>query len=420
MNDLAQELVDQEIIPEARHMLLVNSFAWALNLADRGLIGPLLPLIIVYFHIPLALAGFIVSAFFIGYLSTAFSGLLSDRFGRKRVMVTSVAGFGILTGFTALSPVAWFLVGWRILVGLFEGAQYPTGSAWITESFPRERRGRAIGVWEMAANVGLVAGIATASIVGGAFGWQAPWLVLVIPTVAVAYWMHKTVREVPRSQTPGFKEVKDAGSMENGRYREIFKIRNVWVGFVLHGLSNFVLWGLAAWVPYYMIKVKHMDFTSAGLVSAVFTLGIAVGMYVSGWASDFLGRRLVISLGALIGIPMLFIFMATTNPWIALVSIFFTGFFGNGWLSSMLTLIGDSITPNLLGAAYGVVMVGAEIGAVLGPLVGGIVAQTIGLATGLRYYSLLYLAAGIIVWIAVDMRGGAVLRSGHKTVPRAN
>lgn len=395
--------------PEARHMLVVNSFAWALNLADRALIGPLLPLMIIYFHIPLALAGFMVSAFFIGYLSTAFSGWLSDKWGRKRVMVTSVAGFGILTGFTALSPVAWFVVAWRILVGLFEGAQYPTGSAWITESFPRERRAKAIGLWEMAANLGLVLGIVIASTIGGAYGWRAPWLVLVIPTVAVAWWLHRTVREVPRAETPGYKEVQQSGARIDGRYREVFKVRNVWVGFVLHGLFNFAIWGLTAWIPYYMIKVKHMAFTSAGLVSGVFTVGVALGMFASGWAADRWGRRLVTSIGALIGVPMLLVFMASSNNWVALISIFLTGFFGNGWLSSVLTLIGDSITPNLLGAAYGVVMFGAEIGAVLGPLVGGIVAQTIGLAAGLRYYSLLYLVAGIVIWFAIDMRGGAAL-----------
>ncbi|MCF8568468.1 MFS transporter [Alicyclobacillus tolerans] len=390
----------------ARHMLLTTSISWIWNLADRAMIGPLLPLIVVYFHIPLALAGFVVSIFFIGYLSTAFSGWLSDRYGRKKLIVTSVTGFGVVTGLTALAPAVWFIMIIRILTGLFEGAQYPTGVAWVNESFPRERRARAIGIFQMAGNFGSVVGIVVASVVGAHFGWRGPWLVMVIPTLLTALWIAKTVREIPRTQTPAYKEVEHSNQKTQGKYSEVFRVRNVWVGFLLHGLFNFANWGLASWIPLYMIKVKHMGFTSAGLLSAVFTIGIALGMYVSGWVADKWGRRLTTSIWALLGIPLLLGFLHTSNIMVAIICIFLTGFFGNGWLGNVLTMIGDSITPNLAGSANGVVMFGAEIGAVLGPLVGGIIAQSIGLARGLNYYTILYLLAGIIIWLGADMKGG--------------
>lgn len=124
----------------ARQVLGWNWLTWLLNFADRGLIGPLLPLIIAAFGISYGEAGGIVSLFFVGYLATFVGGVLSDRFGRKRLSVFSVFGFGAATCATALATGPGFLATVRVGTGVFEGLQYPTGGDRLQPGHPARNR----------------------------------------------------------------------------------------------------------------------------------------------------------------------------------------------------------------------------------------------------------------------------------------
>src|SRR5579875_1595919 len=190
----------------ARQVLGWNWLTWLLNFADRGLIGPLLPLIITAFGISYGEAGGIVSLFFVGYLSTFAGGLLSDRFGRKKLSTVSVFGYGAATCVTAAAPGVGFLAGVRIATGVFEGLQYPAAAAWVSESYPYHRRGRALAIWETGYSLGTLLGTLLATVLGAAYGWRAPWLVSGGLSIAAGVLFAKFVRERPRTQTPGYDE----------------------------------------------------------------------------------------------------------------------------------------------------------------------------------------------------------------------
>ena len=159
----------------ARQVLLWNWVSWIFNFIDRGLIGPLLPLMIPFFHLSLTAAGGIVSLFFVGYLSTFVGGLLSDRVGRKKVVGRSVVGFGAVTGLTALASSVPVLAAIRIGTGVFEGFQYPTGAAWVSETYPYAKRGKALAFWETGYSLGTLLGIVMATLMAARWGWQSPW-----------------------------------------------------------------------------------------------------------------------------------------------------------------------------------------------------------------------------------------------------
>lgn len=74
-------------------------------------------------------------------------GSLGDLFGRKRVYLVGLAGFGISSLLCGLSPNTGFLIGFRILQGVFGALLVPGSLAIINTSFPRKDRGAAIGQW---------------------------------------------------------------------------------------------------------------------------------------------------------------------------------------------------------------------------------------------------------------------------------
>ena len=109
-------------------------------------------------------------------------GSLGDIFGRKRMYLTGLTGFGIVSLLCGLSPSVGFLIGFRILQGVFGALLVPGGLAIINTNFPREDRGAAIGKWS--AWSGILAAIGP--LVGGyiidAISWR--WIFFInIPLI---------------------------------------------------------------------------------------------------------------------------------------------------------------------------------------------------------------------------------------------
>ncbi len=86
------------------------------------------------------------------------TGWLSNRFGRKRLFMLSVAGFTIASILCGLAGTLSQIVIFRVLQGLFGAALVPLSQATLLDSYPRERHGSAMAIWGLGAVVGPVLG----------------------------------------------------------------------------------------------------------------------------------------------------------------------------------------------------------------------------------------------------------------------
>ncbi|MGI9356719.1 MAG: TCR/Tet family MFS transporter [Rhizobiaceae bacterium] len=113
-----------------------------------------------------AVYGLLVSGYaFIQFLLGPIVGMLSDRFGRRPVLLASLAGLGIDYVILALSPnLAWVVVA-RIVAGAL-GATVSTANAYIADITPKQKRAAAFGMFGVAFGIGFVAG----PLVGGVLG----------------------------------------------------------------------------------------------------------------------------------------------------------------------------------------------------------------------------------------------------------
>ena len=101
-------------------------------------------------------------------------GNLSDRFGRRPVLILSLAMLGVDYLITGFSPtIGWLFVG-RTLSGM-AGASYPTANAYIADISPPEKRAANFGLVGAAFGVGFVLGPALGGFVGEHFGLRAPF-----------------------------------------------------------------------------------------------------------------------------------------------------------------------------------------------------------------------------------------------------
>ena len=383
-------------------VLFWNWLTWFFNFVDRGLIGPLLPLMRPYFHLSLTAAGGIVSLFFVGYLSTFAGGLISDKIGRKRVIAPSVIGFGITTSFTALARTIPWLATTRVVTGLFEGFQYATGAAWLSETYPYAKRGKALAIWETGYSLGTLAGIVLATLLAARWGWQAPWPVAGALSIVAGILMMVYLKERSLSQTPRFDEAKVFNMGQKPKIGDVFRTRNVWVVFILHGLYNFTFWMAAAWIPTYVMQIKHLSFINGGLLSAVLFGGITIGLLVSGVLADRIGRVKAVSVMSLISAVIMFFFTQESSPFLLYITIALAGVFG-AYISSAIALVTDTSSPEIAGTAFGIATFGGELGAILGPLLGGFVAQYFGFQNAIYMLPIALVVSGILVWAAKDV-----------------
>jgi MFS transporter, DHA2 family, multidrug resistance protein len=126
-------------------------------------------------------------------------GLLGDRFGRKRMVLTGLALFGGSSLLSAYAQSPGQLIGARALMGIGAAAIMPATLAIITNVFDAKERGRAIGVWAGAVGIGIVLG----PVVGGAlleqFWWGSVFLINV-PIVVLGIVLISAI--VPESKDP--------------------------------------------------------------------------------------------------------------------------------------------------------------------------------------------------------------------------
>ena len=125
-----------------------------------------------------------------------FAGALGDRFGRRELLVSGLAVFGVAAGLGMLTSDPAQLIALRALMGMGAAAIMPTTLSVITTSFPVEDRPKAIGVWVGVAGGGAVLGLFGSGILLEFFSWSS-FFGLNVALAAAA--LVGTLAVVPRS-----------------------------------------------------------------------------------------------------------------------------------------------------------------------------------------------------------------------------
>ncbi|WP_409432096.1 TCR/Tet family MFS transporter [Litorimonas sp. RW-G-Af-16] len=114
-------------------------------------------------------------------------GGLSDRFGRRPIMLLSLLGLGIDYFIMGLAPTVWFLFLGRIIAGAF-GATFSTANAYIADISPPETRAQNFGLVGAAFGVGFMLGPVVGGLIGDGFGPRAPFIAAgILSFINVAY-----------------------------------------------------------------------------------------------------------------------------------------------------------------------------------------------------------------------------------------
>jgi len=159
------------------------------HILDFMIMMPLGNLLMPHFHISAAFFSWIVAAY---PVTACISGLIAafyvDRYDRKRVLLFAYSGFLIGTFCCGIAPDQFFLLAARILSGFFGGLIGAQVLSIIADTFPYEKRGRAMGTVFMAFSIASVIGVPFSLYLANLFSWHAPFIfiaLLGVPVIAV-------------------------------------------------------------------------------------------------------------------------------------------------------------------------------------------------------------------------------------------
>jgi EmrB/QacA subfamily drug resistance transporter len=139
-----------------------------------------------------------------GYLAvlSAFlilAGALADKYGRRRIFLIGLAGFGITSVLCGISPSMEFLVVARLLQGAAGALLVPGSLSIITAAFEGPARARAFGLWAAATSALLVLGPLVGGVLVDTISWRMAFLINV-PFALVAFWA--AWQYIPESKDP--------------------------------------------------------------------------------------------------------------------------------------------------------------------------------------------------------------------------
>jgi predicted MFS family arabinose efflux permease len=160
-------------VKRREHLLWVLSATTFLIFFQAYMIAPLIPRLATVFNVSVQTMGLAVPAYLVAYgTATLFYGPLSDRWGRRPVIIGSLAVFVVLTALTSFAHSSAELTVVRLVTGLGAGGIVPLALALIGDLFPYQQRGRPIG-WLFGAMSGGMAGGSVAGVMLEPFvSWQ--------------------------------------------------------------------------------------------------------------------------------------------------------------------------------------------------------------------------------------------------------
>ncbi len=299
------------------------------------------------------------------FLSTPVQGALSDRFGRRPVILVSCLGLGLDFVVMALAGSLPMLLLARIISGV-ASASFTTANAYIADVTPPDRRAKSYGMIGAAFGLGFVAGPMLGGWLGGIDLRLPFWFAAGLALLNFLYGLFVLPESLPPERRTARFELAHANPL--GALRLLRRYPQVL------GLAAVVLLANLAHYVYPSVFVLFADYrfgwgpTEVGWVlAAVGVMSIIVNAGLVGWVVRTLGERRTLLLGLGCGVVGFGIYGIAGTPWLLLAGLPVSALWA---LASPATqaLITREVGSEVQGRVQGALMSLVSLAGIIGPL----------------------------------------------------
>lgn len=380
---------------------------WCISYVDRAAINIALASIGKEFGLNPASMGVVLSAFFIGYAVMQLpGGWLADRFGSKKVIITTLFLWSI---FTVMTGFAWSLaslIAIRLIFGLGEGG-FPCASLkGIAENFPKAERPKMTGALLSSNYIGSALAPMVIAPLILYLGWRHMFGVVgVAGIVFIAfYWFIVKPAKAEEEKVNGVSAPKVS-------ITELLKIPLMWQLVIAWFTLSLINKGLDSWMPTYLMTVRHLDLKSIGILTPLPFVAAGISTAIGGWVMDkvFDGREkyLLVLAASLTAFFLYFMYTAET----AVMVIVFQSlvyFFKSFVLAGVMSLPMKMLPGSVVGSATGLINVGGQSAGFISPVIIGFMVSAFSGSYDAAFWFLIACAA-VSALSSLTIKNGAKL-----------
>jgi EmrB/QacA subfamily drug resistance transporter len=403
-------------------------FALFMIMLDNTVVNVALPSIQRSLHASTSSLEWTVNAYTLSFaVLLVTGGRLGDLFGRRRVFLSGVVVFALSSGAIGFSPNDSWLVGWRAVQGIGAALMMPATLSIISNAFPPQERGKAIGTWAGVSAMALAIGPVVGGLLVESVSWQSIFFLNLPVAVAAVIVCLFAVREsrdetVARSvDIPGVVTLTiglaavvlalvegNSWGWGSGREIALFAVAIVGLaGFVVaerHGrvpmvdfaffrarsflganvvafIVSFAMLAMFFFLALYLQNIRHYSPLQAGVRFLPSTAMIIFIGPLAGRLADRVGPRKLMSFGLLAVAGALFwqSRLTATSGYGDLVGGFVLMGIGMGFvMSPMSTAAMNAVEATKAGVASGILSMSRMVGGTFGVAVLGALMATLG------------------------------------------
>ncbi len=355
-----------------------------------------------------AIATTIIGAFAVGqFISTAIWGRLSDRFGRKPILVLSLLGQALSYLLLAFAGNLWALAAARLLNGLTSG-NLSVAMAYIADVTPEEKRAQGMGYVGGAISLGFIIGPALGGILGGKDAASASLFLPALLALAVCSVTALAAMIFLRESLPPEQRAKNlSDGPQEGGLAAAKRVSTMPILARMVAVGFFVYVAMALFETIFPLWAGARFDWGPPEVGRMFTyLGMVVGFtqaYLVGRLSPIFGEDRL-AMAGLLSYALGLVFMTQAPTWqLMLIGITFTSAGGAMFITSMSVLVSKQAAPADRGLVLGVYQSGSWMGRSIGPPISGSLFAGLGVNSPLFAAALIMLPC-LIIMAAIGRR----------------
>jgi AAHS family benzoate transporter-like MFS transporter len=282
---------------------------------DTAIMGQCLTSIKADLTIDSVTAGYLGSSSLLGmFFGAIICGVLSDKIGRKKVMIVSLLIFAVFTGLSATSRDVSFFLFTRLLTGVGLGGIYPAAFATASEYAPVGRKAMTVVLVGIGMEIGKILAALVSIAVIPTLGWRVVFAICLLPLIVIPL----IVKEMPETMHIYFKKenyeeakrvlhainpeyvpeasdtlIETSGSMSTGSFFELFKqgrARNTVCFIILYSSVVFIGYAVLTWLPDLMVSAGY-SMTEGHLSQLFVNTGTLIASLLFGVIADRFGFR---------------------------------------------------------------------------------------------------------------------------------
>jgi MFS family permease len=429
-----------------RRALAASTLGWMLDGMDVTLYAMVIRELLRDLQLTTAQAGLLASVTLIASAAGGILfGLFADRFGRRLALIVSIIVYSAFTAACGFSHGLWELAALRLGVGLGMGGEWGTGAALVSETWPDEHRGKALGLMQSGFAIGYALAALIAAVIMPRWGWRPVFFAGIFPAL-VTLWIGRRVEESPLwLARNGIRDlglgVRDSESgiqdARHGMQDCEFRIPNavpesrvrcpvslvpspqprffqryakvILVTLLMNSAALFGWWGLFTWIPSYLALPiarggRGLSLAASSTWIIIMQAGMWLGYVTFGFISDAVGRKRTY-ISFLFVAALLVPIYARAQP----LALLFVGpllaFFGSGHFTGFGVITAELFPTAFRASAMGLTYNFGRALSAAAPWAIGVIAARGGLASAFGISGLAFLLAGVLALALPETRG---------------